>query len=369
MISGHRSVAPDTNGSNGRHRVLVLGGAGYVGSVLARVLLARGHSVTVMDALVYGDEGIGALRDHPGFDVIRADLRDTDAIARVSRLVDDVVHLGGLVGDPACALDEALTLEINLEATRTTAQAAKGAGAGRFIFASSCAVYGASDELLDEGSALEPVSIYARSKAESEELLMALAGDGFSPIVLRFGTFYGPSPRPRFDLVVNLLTAKAVSEGEIRILGGEQWRPFVHVQDGATAIARCLEAPVEATGSEIFNVGSDEQNYTLKQIARTIEELIPEVRVIYEPPAATEANYRVSFSKIRDRLGFTPSRTLADGIAEIQATLESGAIPDFLETRYSNHLSLTTGGAAEILRGAEQSLGAASTAVEGSVVR
>jgi nucleoside-diphosphate-sugar epimerase len=189
------------------------------------------------------------------------------------------------------------------------------------------------------------VSIYARTKADSEKMLVAAADSRFCPTALRFGTFYGLSPRPRFDLVVNLLVAKAVREGAISIFGGSQWRPFLHVEDGADAIIACLEAPTDVVSGQAFNVGSDEQNHTLAQIAEMIRDQVPAVDVRMEPSAAEEADYRVSFAKIRERLGFVPAHTLADGIREIAAAVESEVIADYRETRYSNHKSLISGDA------------------------
>jgi nucleoside-diphosphate-sugar epimerase len=349
-------VATNGHATSPAH-VLVIGGAGFVGSVLVRKLLDHGYQVTVMDALVYGDEGMRDLYDRPGFAVVQGDLREEAAIARATAHADAIVHLGGLVGDPACALDEQLTLEINLEATRTVAEMAHERGIRRLIFASSCSLYGASEALLDEQSPLDPLSVYARSKMKSEELLLALADPDFAPVVLRFGTFYGLSPRPRFDIVVNLLVAKAVTEGEISVHGGSQWRPFLHVDDGALAIMRCLEVPEEQIRGQLFNVGSDEQNFTVGQIGEAIAALIPHARVVYQPAVADEANYRVSFAKIRDALDFTPRNSLADGILEIKAALESGTVSDYLDNRYSNHKSLTIGDGVAMLQRARSSNG------------
>jgi nucleoside-diphosphate-sugar epimerase len=330
--------------------VLVIGGAGYVGSVLVRQLLDRGYPVSILDALVYGDEGIAELYGRPGFDLVRTDLRDNEAIARAADGAQSVVHIGGLVGDPACAIDESLTLEVNLQSTRTIGEIARDAGVQRFVFASSCAVYGASDGLLEEGSPLAPVSIYARTKMDSERVLLGLATPGFAPVILRFGTFYGLSPRPRFDLVVNLLVAKAVADGEITIYGGSQWRPLVHVADGSEAVLRCLEAPVDLVHREVFNVGSDEQNFTLFQVADTIARHVPGVRVVYAEEAVDEADYRVSFAKVHRQLGFVSSRSLVDGIAELAASISTGEISDYRQIRYSNIKSLTLGQSADVLR-------------------
>jgi len=330
--------------------VLVIGGAGYIGSILVRKLLDRDYQVTVLDALVYGDESIRDLYDHPNFEFIRGDLRDIETVVRALQYADAVVHLGALVGDPACALDEKLTLEINLAATRMIAEAARGFGVQRFIFASTCSVYGASDQVLDERSALNPVSLYARTKIESERVLLGLNNDRFTPIILRFGTIYGLSPRPRFDLVVNLLAAKATCEKRIAIFGGDQWRPFIHVDDAAEAIMKCLEAPLHAIKGQIFNVGSDDQNYQIAQLGDIIKELIPHTEVVHQGQQVDPRNYRVSFGKIRKHLGFIPRYTVADGVLEVKAAIEEGRIRDYRDAHYSNYKTLCEEGNAHLIR-------------------
>jgi nucleoside-diphosphate-sugar epimerase len=332
-----------------RRNVLVIGGAGYVGSVLVRRLLDRGYRVTVLDSLVYGDEGLRALYHRPGFDVVQGDLRSVEAIVRACKGAGAIVHLGGLAGDPVCAVDEQLTLEVNLESTRTVAAVARGMGVRRFVFASSCAVYGASAELLDERSPAAPVSLYAQTKIESERLLLQLASPTFVPTALRFGTFFGMSPRPRFDLVVNLLVAKAVTDGFVTIFGGSQWRPFIHVEDGAEVVLRCLQAPGRLVRGEVFNAGSDEQNYSISQVADLIAELVPGTTIDRQPPLAVEANYRVSFAKVRKRLGFTARRSLADGILEIGAAIEAGRVPDYLDHRFNNQKTLAAAVRSELI--------------------
>ena len=316
--------------------VTVVGGAGYIGSVLTRDLLNAQYNVTVLDSLMYGDASLRDLYSFSGFDLIEGDIRNVEAVVRALRYADAVVHLGGLVGDPACALDEQLTLDINLHATRMVAEVARGFGVGRFIFASSCSVYGASDEFLDERSALNPVSLYARTKVDSGDILLSLAADKFSPTLLRFGTVFGMSPRPRFDLVVNLLTAQAVVDGQIAIHGGNQWRPFVHVADVSRAIVSCLEAETDLVNCEVFNVGSDEENYTLAQIAEEIERLVPGVKVEYLDASSDPRNYRVSFVKLREKLGYEKRFSVADGVREIRTAIDSGAIADYEERTFNN---------------------------------
>jgi nucleoside-diphosphate-sugar epimerase len=272
---------------------------------------------------------------------VEGDLRHVESVIRSLQYVDAVVHLGGLVGDPACDLDEKLTTDINVAANHLVGQAARGLGIERFIFASTCSVYGASNGVLDEESDLRPVSLYARSKLESEAALLDLQDGTFAPTLLRFGTFFGVSPRPRFDLVVNFLTAKAIVDGTITIQGGDQWRPFIHVDDGAEAIIRCLQAPVETVRGEVFNVGSDENNHTIREVGEMIRRAIPEVEVVFESGNGEMANYRVSCKKITRSIGFSPRHTVQDGIDEIKRVIQNKEIPDYLDDRYSNYKTLS----------------------------
>lgn len=327
--------------NNGRvYHVLVIGGAGYIGSVLCRELLDKGYSVRILDAFLYGQESLTDLIRHPRFTVVEGDSRDVSAVFRAMLDMDAVVHLGELVGDPACALDEKLTLEINLAATRMVAEAAQGCGVKRFIYASSCSAYGASTRLVDERSALNPVSVYARAKIGSEQTLLGLNGPNFHPVILRLATVYGRSPRPRFDLVINLLTAKAVCDGEITIFGGDQWRPFVHVADVAQAILLCLAAPLASVKAGVFNVGSDEQNYTITQVGELIHRIIPQTRLVNHGNDADERDYHVSFARIRRELGFKPDYTVEDGVREIEAALRARQIENYQDKRYSNYMTL-----------------------------
>jgi nucleoside-diphosphate-sugar epimerase len=322
-------------------KVLVIGGAGYIGSVLCRQLLRKDYSVRVLDALLYGRESLVGLLDDPHFELLEGDSRDVGDVFRALLGVDAVVHLGELVGDPACALDEKLTEEVNLAATRMVAEAARGCGVRRFIYASSCSVYGTGKEMLNERSVLSPVSLYARAKVGSEQALLALNGSDFHPVVLRFATVYGLSPRPRFDLVINLLTAKAVCDGEITIFGGGQWRPFVHVADVAEAIIRCLEAPLMNVKGQVFNVGSDKQNYTVAQVGELIQQMVPKARLVNQGEDTDKRDYHVSFAKIRRELGFVPHHTVESGVREIEAALQDGRIEDYRASRYSNYKTLS----------------------------
>jgi nucleoside-diphosphate-sugar epimerase len=331
-------------------QVLVIGGAGFIGSALLPKLLDQGYRVRLVDLLLYGTEPIERWLDHPNLEIMQVDFRQIDKIVEATRGVDAVIHLGGIVGDPACALDEDLTIDINLMATRMIAEVAKGSGVGHFIFASTCSVYGAADHMLDERSALNPVSLYARSKIASEKVLQKMADDHFSPVILRFGTIYGLSGRPRFDLVVNLLSAKAVTEGEITIFGGDQWRPFVHVEDAAKAVALTLEAPQGLVRNQIFNVGSNEQNYSIREIGDLIHHHVPNASIVNMGDDIDRRNYWVNFTKIKRTLGFEPDWTVAQGIDQVIDAITSGKVLDYRHAKYSNVKFLTEEGIFRLAR-------------------
>ncbi len=224
------------------------------------------------------------------------------------------------------------------------AEAGKGYGIRRFLFASSCSVYGAADDLLDERSPLVPLSLYARTKIESEKLLLSLASQDFFPVLLRFATVCGLSHRPRFDLVVNLLAAQAALENKITIYGGQQWRPFIHVHDVAAALIRCLEAPLAVVGGEIFNVGSERGNLRLIELGEQIENVVPGIEVSVRESAEDPRNYRVSVEKLERMVGFRASKGVEEAIREIVEAVQSGQITDYRRPEYSNVKWLTENG-------------------------
>ncbi len=335
-LEGHRGPAPVAGGSDNKDTVLLIGGAGYIGSGLLPKLLKAGHKVRLLDAFLYGREPIVPWASHPNLEIVKADFRRIDVVVRAMRSVNTVIHLGAIVGDPACALDEELTIETNLLATRMIAEVTKGQGIERFIFASTCSVYGASDQCLDERSGLNPVSLYARTKIACENVLLSMKSDSFCPVILRFGTIYGLSGRTRFDLVVNLLSAKAVVDGVITVFGGDQWRPFLHVDDAALAVYLAFRAPRQALRDAIFNVGSDDQNCTLGDLGRQIKTMVPAAELQFFEENADRRNYRVSFSHIRNSLGFRPEWTLAMGIQQVLDAIAKGQVVNYKDPQYSN---------------------------------
>lgn len=336
---------------NGQHeqadedKVLVIGGAGYIGSALVEKLLNLGLQVSVLDAMHYGEATLSRVAEHPNLTIIREDFRHIEALTRAVSGVGSVIHLGGLVGDPACAVDTDLTVDVNVTATRVIGEIAKARGVRRFVFASSCSVYGACDAVVDEEAHFNPQSLYARSKVASEAVLEGLNDRDFAVTCLRFATIYGISGRTRFDLVVNLLCAKAIRDGAITVYGSDQWRPFVHVEDVARAVTMTLRAPVDLVAGEVFNVGSDTQNYTLGEVAELIRKQAPDAEITSDETFVDKRNYRVSFEKIRSRLGFEPAWTLERGIAQVLTLVRSNEVGHYSLPAYSNALYLKERGA------------------------
>jgi nucleoside-diphosphate-sugar epimerase len=330
-------------------QVLVLGGGGYLGSVVVARLLQRGYKVRVLDSFLFGEGALEDVRAHAGCELVRGDVRDIGAVVKAMRGCDAVVHLAAIVGDPACDDNKLLAMEVNRAATRMLADVAKGCGVRRFVFASSCGVYGASESCLNETSAVNPLSVYTQTKVDSENILLAATrrGDGpagsavgdLAPTILRLGTLFGLSLRMRFDLVVNLFVARAASSRQITILNGDQWRPFLHVQDAARAVVACLEAETSAVSGEIFNVGSASLNLQIEELGAAIARAVPDTEIV-RIENADRRNYRVSFEKIGRVLNFQCERTLESGIEEIYAAIRSGLIADFTTEQFNNQIAM-----------------------------
>lgn len=339
------------HGSDSSERtVLVIGGAGYIGSALVPMLLDAGCRVRVLDIMIFGEATLDDVRNHPRLELVKGDFRQVDKVVQAMQGVDSVVHLGAIVGDPACSLDEALTIDVNLSATKMIADLAKSHGVKRFVFASTCSVYGAGSHVLDERSEVRPLGIYGHTKYASEKVLMAMASPGFRPTILRFATIYGLSGRTRFDLVVNLLTAKAKLDGEITVHNGNQWRPFVHVEDAARAILAVLEAPEATVADEIFNVGSTDQNFTILQVGELIQQQVISAELIATENDADRRDYRVDFSKIRNLLDYKTRWTVEQGIQQVLEAIVSGRVVDYREPQYSNVAFLTQEGTEGLAR-------------------
>lgn len=326
--------------------VLVVGGAGYVGSELVRQLLDAGYRVRVLDLQLFGLDPLQTVLNNRRLEVQRGDFRNVEHVTRALRDMDAVVHLAAIVGDPACAIDEDTTIAVNYQAAKMMAQMARANGIARFVFASTCSVYGASDGKgqISETGVLNPVSLYATTKIDAERALLETADGCFQPTLLRFGTAYGLSHRPRFDLVANLFSAKAVVDGEISVFNGHYARPFIHVRDMARACLMSLEAPLAVVGSEIFNVGDESQNYTISQLGRMVAEHVPGTVVKESCDDSDPRSYRVSFDKIRTHLGFTASIDVSDGVKEMVHAVADGRIQDWRDPIYSNQAQMQQSG-------------------------
>lgn len=295
--------------------VLVIGGAGYLGSILCRDLLKKGYSVKVLDNLTKGSSGL-----IEGCKFIKGDIRNISDIVRAIKDVDAVIHLAGIVGDPACAQDVKNTLEVNYLATKNIVEICKYFQINRFIFASTCSVYGKNGQKkLSESSTLNPISLYAKTKIKCEESILDSIDENFSPVILRMATLYGYSPNMRYDLAVNLMTQKAFKGGRIEVFGGNQWRPWLHLEDAAKAYIACLRIPLESVRGEIFNVLSE--NLKLIDVGKIIKSVFKNSELVINKNAADERNYNVSFDKIKNILKFKPQKKLADGIKEIKNKL------------------------------------------------
>ena len=316
--------------------VLVVGGAGYIGSILTRQLLDTGYRVRVLDLELFGTKSLADVIEHPRLEVMKGDFRNIEDAARALRGMDAVCHLAAIVGDPACALDRETTITVNYAAAKMMAQLAKANGVTKFVFASTCSVYGDSEDIMSEDSPLNPVSLYATTKIDAERALLDTADADFKPTILRFATAYGWSHRPRFDLVANLFSAQAVTDKKIRVFNGEQWRPFVHTRDIARACVLTLEAPLAKVGGHIFNVGDESQNYTLTQLGQIVAQSCPGIEVEEVRNGDDARNYRVNFSKIRRTLGFRASIDLVDGVREMVDAVQGGHVPNWRDPIYSN---------------------------------
>lgn len=323
------------------HKVLLVGGAGYVGSVLAEELLERGYAVKILDRLYYGDGGLREVHDR--VELVVADMRllPPDLLEDV----DAVVNLGGLSNDPTAEYNPRANYEMNTVATQTLAEMCRAAGVRRYVFASSCSIYDRGvgnddkDIIQDEETPVSPRAAYASSKREAERILLSMAGDDFCPVILRKGTIYGFSHRMRYDLVVNTFVKFALSQGYLNLhYGGEMWRPLVDVRDVARAYILTLQADEEVVKGQIFNVSH--RNYRISELALRVREALrqvgvdPEVRVDYGYKGVR--SYHVSTKKIEHVLGFRPKVDIEESVVDMVEKIRRYGYTDFDDPRYYN---------------------------------
>ena len=289
-----------------------------------------------MDKLYFGIKPIEDLIENPNFELIKGDFTDTATLLKALENVSIVVHLAAIVGDPACKIDPDLTLEVNQYGVKVLAELCKVKKIKRLIFFSTCSVYGYSNETINEKSKLNPVSLYAETKIKAEQYILTLKDTNFHPTVIRLATVFGLSPRMRFDLVINLLAAKAVRENKITIYAGEQWRPFVHVKDIARAVHKLFTADVDIVSGEIFNVGGNTLNYKIKDLVPFYKKIFPNIEVVEVKDKEDSRSYKVEFDKINQLLNFNLKFRIEDGLVEINEFLKENSKINYQSDQYSN---------------------------------
>lgn len=324
--------------------IVVTGGAGYIGSALCGELLRQGYQVSALDELLYGGESVLAYLPHPNFHFVKANVWEPRAVK--DNLPKDwqkpfaVIHLAALAGFPACqAVGRQVAWRYNVEATQRVYEQAAELGVERFIYASTYSNYGLAPDgkPVTEESPLNPQSLYAETKIASERFLLS-AGDECAPLILRLATLYGLSPRMRFDLIINQFVLEAYQKRELLIYQRGYSRSFVHLQDAIRGILLGLQSPLERIQGQIYNLGSDQGNYTKDQIVALILKRLPETRVSYKDMTfgGDMRDLSVSFEKIQRQLGFQARYTVEDGIREVLHALQAGVFRDPLDSRHRN---------------------------------
>lgn len=324
--------------------MVVTGGAGYIGSLLVGELLRNGYQVTVLDKLLFGGDSLVGYLAHPNFNFVKADVWEPRALREVLKTgdaPDALVHLAAIVGFPACqAVGRAVAWRYNVEATQRVFEQANELGVRRFLFGSTYSNYGQSDDggLVNEESPLHPQSIYAETKIAAEEYLSSQRDAGPAPLIFRFATLFGISPRTRFDLIVNQFVLDAYTKRELLIYQRGYSRSFVHVRDIVSGILLGLQAPEQKIRGQIYNLGSENGNYRKDQIVELIIKRIPEITVNYKDLTfgGDMRDISVSFEKVRRELGYETKLTVDDGVREVLHALQDGLIKDPQDPRFRN---------------------------------
>lgn len=310
--------------------VVVTGGAGYLGSVMVPLLLQEGYRVRVVDRFFFGQEPLAYIAG----DIERVEADTRWCPEEVFEGAFAVVDLAALSNDPAGELDPERTLDINYRARVRTAALAKRLGAERYVLASTCSVYGFQNNIVDETVTPSPITTYAQSSLKAEGEVLLQSDEKFAVTILRQGTLYGPSPRMRFDVVVNVMTLSLHRGGSIEVRGGEQWRPLLHVADSAAAFVRVLGTPAPLISGEIFNLGATEHNFKVIDIAKQVRAGTNiDGRIVHDKTALDTRSYRVSFEKIRRALGFAPKYNPQGGAQQVSEALQRKSIADDIKTR------------------------------------
>jgi nucleoside-diphosphate-sugar epimerase len=317
-------------------RVLVTGGAGYVGSVLVPKLLAAGHKVRVLDLYLYGDHVLDAVKDDPGLEQVKGDIRDVELLRRTLPGCQAVIHLACISNDPSFELDPGLGKSINYDAFFGLVDVSKASGVQRFIYASSSSVYGVKPgQDVTEDLSLEPLTDYSKYKALCEQVLQDKRAPGFTTLTLRPATVCGYSPRLRLDLAVNVMAAHAHFNRSIKVFGGGQMRPNLHIEDMTDLYLRTLEWPAEAIDGRTYNAGY--QNHTVGEIAAIVQSVMGEDVGIVTTPTDDNRSYHISSERIRRELGFAPRHTIQEAVQDLKAAFQAGRVQDpMTNPLYSN---------------------------------
>ena len=307
--------------------IMVTGGAGYVGSALVPALLAAGHGVTVLDLYLYGTEVLDSVRGHPRLREVKGDLRDPNAVRDALKGSDAVIHLACISNDPSFELNPDLGRSINYDAFRPLVKASKDAGVSRFIYASSSSVYGVKDAAaVSEEMGLEPLTDYSKFKAMCEDVLREEQEPGFVAATLRPATVCGYAPRQRLDVIVNILTNHAINNKAIRVLGGAQKRPNIHVLDMVDAYLAMLNQPDKVIDQAIYNVG--DENFTVNQLADIVKKEVGGDIAVNVEPTNDNRSYHISSDKILREIGWKPTHSIAEAVRDLSSALRAGRLPD-----------------------------------------
>jgi len=309
-------------------RILLTGGSGYLGSILTRKLLSKGHNVRILDNFLFGKDSIKDIENDKKLEIIEGDIRDLSIVGKSLKDIDSVIHLASIVGTQSAELDPKTSMEINFMATRNIAELCKIYKIKQFVFASTCSVYGAQpDQLISENSEVNPLDSYGLSKFQSERAILQSYD---YPTILRLGTLFGASHRMRFDLAINLFISQAMNKEKITVFGGDQWRPFLHVDDAAEAFSFAVENKMEGIYNVIW------KNITINQMAKDVKKIIP-TKIEISKDIVDKRDYRVTGAKL-EKFGFKAKKDIAFAAKEFKAKIQDD-VKNYKKDKYSNYKS------------------------------